>query len=439
MRNLTSIAALALALALAATAPLASAATFERVARTGDFIDAGGESVLLQGFSSASIGPGGQVVFSGSGEAIDGVFRYQAGTISNLYLEGESAPGVPDFSFTIDDLSTSFGSDGTLHLTAGIFEPSINAADVAVYRVESASLELQLDSYYGTFPDGTDIQLLRDVAFANGQTFTTVTHFESINNGTIDRSDVLLLGGAGPQTVLSSLDDSVPGRPDWDLTGFGGPIGSGNFLVVGTRIDNNLVSEQPTAFLRYDVATDGTLSNATLLAHSVDSSDLALGSARLLDLNEDGLTLFRGNGSLVIADGATLTAAVEAGDSLSDKTTLTIDSVGFSASIDGDQVLFSATLNDKRQGLYLWEAGVISTLIDTTQTLDGKTLTGLLLQSNQALADGQFTFTARFNDGTSGLYLGTIPEPASGLLLVGGLALVCKRRTAGHSFRSGRV
>lgn len=55
MRTLT----LTTAIALATAAPLASAATFDRVALTGETIDLGGSTAVFNGFQHASIGPGG--------------------------------------------------------------------------------------------------------------------------------------------------------------------------------------------------------------------------------------------------------------------------------------------------------------------------------------------------------------------------------------------
>ena len=365
------------------------------------------------------------MTFLGRGVDEDINLRYDAGSFERIFTIGDPAPGVPGFSFARDDRSYAYAADGTNFFTSGI--GSDTDFKLGIYRVDAGGPTLLLDSANGTFPDGTEIQSMRDVAVANGRAFTTATHFENVSNGTIDQSEVLLLGESGPQSVLAAFTGAVPGQPGWELTGFDGPLGTGNYLVVGSRINNNIISEPATAFLRYDVATDGTLTNSTLLAHAVDGSDLRLDNVEALDLNDAGLTLLRGGGGgLYTADGNSLVYIVNVGDSIDD-ISLTINSLGGCASIDGDRILFSATLADSRRGLYLWQAGSISTLIDTTRTLDGTALTGLSFQSNQSLQGDEFTFVASFSDGTTGIYLATIPEPATALLLLTGVGCLVGR------------
>jgi hypothetical protein len=78
-------------------------------------------------------------------------------------------------------------------------------------------------------------------------------------------------------------------------------------------------------------------------------------------------------------------------------------------------------------GLYLLRDGQRITVIEDSDVLDGRAVSHFLL-GPQALSGDQLAFTAYFDDGTSGVYLATIPEPGTGLLLAAGLAALAARR-----------
>jgi hypothetical protein len=79
------------------------------------------------------------------------------------------------------------------------------------------------------------------------------------------------------------------------------------------------------------------------------------------------------------------------------------------------------------RGIFVLFNGSLESVVEEGQTLDGRTLRGVLM-SREALNGNQLAFRARFGDGSSGIYVATIPEPSTGLLLASGLVALCARR-----------
>jgi hypothetical protein len=65
----------------------------------------------------------------------------------------------------------------------------------------------------------------------------------------------------------------------------------------------------------------------------------------------------------------------------------------------------------------------IAALLEVSDLLAGRTSSDFDLGA-ETLSGDQLAFTAFFEDGTRGIYLATIPEPASALLLAIGLLAV---------------
>jgi hypothetical protein len=82
---------------------------------------------------------------------------------------------------------------------------------------------------------------------------------------------------------------------------------------------------------------------------------------------------------------------------------------------------FVATASDGRQGIYLARGSTIDLLIDTTQLLEGKTITSFSM-SRDAIEDDNVAFEATFSDGSEGVF-GAVatfptPEPASAAVII---------------------
>jgi hypothetical protein len=98
----------------------------------------------------------------------------------------------------------------------------------------------------------------------------------------------------------------------------------------------------------------------------------------------------------------------------------------FGASIDGNTVAYHA--NDAGEdAIYVVRDGVRERIVGTGDLLDGKVVNGFVFGPN-ALDGDQLAFTTYFTDDSFAVFLATIPEPGTGLLLGSGLALLAARR-----------
>lgn len=103
------------------------------------------------------------------------------------------------------------------------------------------------------------------------------------------------------------------------------------------------------------------------------------------------------------------------------------------ASIHGDDVAWYGSSDvllgnpDWYSGLYAQIDGQRVTVIEVSDVLDGRVVSYFGF-GPEALSGDELAFTAYFEDGTSGVYLATIPEPGTGLLLAAGLAALAASR-----------
>lgn len=141
-------------------------------------------------------------------------------------------------------------------------------------------------------------------------------------------------------------------------------------------------------------------------------------------------------GIYIAEEDGTLTEVVDTDPASS---TVTFDALGDPALDNGD-VAFLGTQQDGSSGLYVASPGPsgtdIETVIEINDSLDGKTLSSLVL-GQDAIEDGSLTFLASFDDGSQGVYeaitLGPIvraqaPTPATAALLLLGLGLIGFKR-----------
>ena len=125
------------------------------------------------------------------------------------------------------------------------------------------------------------------------------------------------------------------------------------------------------------------------------------------------------NGSNVTPD-FTPSVIASIGDTVPGLSATFTNFTGFVSSDTGN-VAFIGTFIDggTRTGLFLHDGTSIHRLIDTTQTLDGKTVNSFMI-GQDALASGSVSFYANFSDGTRGTYVAAVPEPCI-VMIIGGL------------------
>ena len=81
------------------------------------------------------------------------------------------------------------------------------------------------------------------------------------------------------------------------------------------------------------------------------------------------------------------------------------------------------------RGIYAFRDGQLHAVIEYGDLLDGKTVWGFGFGPD-GLSGDHLGFTAAFDDGSSAVYLATIPEPGTALLLAARLAAIAVQQRA---------
>lgn len=464
----TLAAAVVLSLACAA-----HAATFEKIAMVGDELGAGTAAVSRLSKFSASLGPDGSVIFD-SGNAIWG------GTPGNLQLVAQAgvdyhavpagspsiygiraaangqfvywAPDIDNTGFT--SLWTTDGATRTLvHTTDDWLDWGrvvVNAAgDIAfysdkIYRWKDGSLGTVAETY----PNG--VLGLNDA----GQ---VLYRGDAVNFFSGTPESTTIVGPWGPY-----LGDRQPFNDAGQSVFYIPPIGfegDGLHLVAnGTAV--NFVgygdAAPDTGGATFEYVDESPLLNelgqvvfaASLQGGSVTAST----SESIWKRTADGeLQLIVRQGDLAPGLGGGATFATLANEERSN-----LMQASSKAQLNNrGQILFEAT--DSAGGEGVWfvdEHGEISLVLRTGQLFDvsadplvqdlrtiadlevtvrGKYTTSELVGASQNFTDdGRFIAHLTFTDGSEGLFLATVPEPATFALLVGGGAAVFLRRRGGR-------
>jgi len=91
--------------------------------------------------------------------------------------------------------------------------------------------------------------------------------------------------------------------------------------------------------------------------------------------------------------------------------------------LSGRNLVFGGlNIDESHEGIYALFNNEIMPIIELGDMLDGKIVVDLNF-TNEAFDDSQLAFYVGFTDGSSGIYLATIPEPATGFLLLLGVAI----------------
>ena len=343
---------------------------------------------------------GGNVVFHGTGTSTEGVYTEIGTTLSRVADTTTSVPsGSGNFSgfndVSIDGASVSFrafsgSSDGIYTNSGGSL---VKVADTNT-PVPSGSGNFQnlgrSSSSAGTVAfDGDDALgngigiysrtggVLTKVADSNTAQPGGAGSFAQFGSPTLDGSN-FAFWGRGPSNPVEGIYRSVGG---------GAPtiVADSNTIVPGAggTFDN----------IRPFPAISG--SSVSFMAYGSNGSD--------------GIYRFAGSLSTV----ADTNTPVPGG---------TGNFVGFDdySSISGSNVAFLgffSTLSAATEGIYTTIGGGLSEVVKAGDQLDGKTVSSVFM-GPEALSGGSIAFSAAFSDGSSGLFVATVPEP-TGVVLSG--------------------
>ncbi|MEI9895593.1 MAG: PEP-CTERM sorting domain-containing protein [Chthoniobacter sp.] len=94
-------------------------------------------------------------------------------------------------------------------------------------------------------------------------------------------------------------------------------------------------------------------------------------------------------------------------------------------------VAFRADLDGGGVGLFVGDAGGVTRVIGTGDTFNGSTVTSVVAGPDALNDLGQLSFYYALSNGTTGIAVVSVPEPAAGVLMIGaGLFLLLSRRRA---------
>ena len=105
-----------------------------------------------------------------------------------------------------------------------------------------------------------------------------------------------------------------------------------------------------------------------------------------------------------------LARVFEEGDAVPDRPGLTFsDLFEFGIGDNGDLVVFECKFDDdKEEGIFAYYQGELINVIDSTQSLDGKSIDFVDMEG-EGIDGKQFAFEVNFTDGTDAIYIATIP------------------------------
>ena len=99
-------------------------------------------------------------------------------------------------------------------------------------------------------------------------------------------------------------------------------------------------------------------------------------------------------------------------------------------SVDGGLVLFRGAGSGGQDGIYAEFQNQLLEVLASGDALDGRTVLDAAIDAD-SVSGLDVVLRARFTDGSEGVYITTIPEPSTGLLVAAGLgALAARRRRA---------
>jgi hypothetical protein len=378
--------------------------TFTNVADTSTEVPGGTGN--FSGFGEPAIADG-SVAFKGFGSQ-DGIYTNAMGFLAKVADQSTPMPGSAE-------TFASFGNHPSFDGTSVAFEGFAfgGNGENGIYTNAGGSIAVVAD-------------LTTDIPGGTGK-FTSFADFPSIDGGIVafvgTAADVegIYSNVGGSLGVVVDENTPIPGGAG-NFSGFGmGPsIDAGNVAFESAGI---YVAASGSVAVVADASTPipGGSGNFSIYFGQVPSLDA--GHVAFSGYDETALQYG------IYSDASGSLALVADESSAIPEGTGNFTGFGF-VSLSGSRVAFLGQGASAQEGIYVEIDGVLHKVIDLSDMLDGKSLSGLAF-GPEGMSGDSIAFLAHFTDSSDGIYTALIPEPSTGLLLGLGLAsLAAKRRRA---------
>lgn len=361
---------------------------------------------------------GGGVLFSGQwSSASQGLFLYRNGAISDI---ADTTTQRPDGPGTFNTFN-GYAFDGAnavfvaIHNGVGIYSYGLDDGILStlgnqqtVVSSASGAVMGRLDNLYIPSASGGKV---------------------AVNGTALNVGQGIFTNVSGPLRAVVDQNTPAPGHPGDTLLTFDIPVLRGSKIAIQAAYGTSTLMPLQHGVYVADAST-GALTRIAddttqppgggtwqVGLEGFDGTNIALGAV----VSSSGHV----TSGIYTTIGGSLRDAVDT-NTLIPGTTRPFGSI-FESSLSGNRIAFvGSTGPGAIPGLFLWDDGTISQIVAPGGVLDGKTISDVAL-GDDALNGDKLVFEANFVDGSSGIYLTTVPEPACGILLMGGVVLLLRR------------
>jgi hypothetical protein len=432
-RSLIFTTAFLLSTALLLPSQSSAGITFTKVADTTTLIPDGTGS--FTSLLDPSIDDG-RVVFVGSGASGQtGIYEYYNGQLSMRVNQSTPIPGGTG-SFTKFDIPSLDGADIA-------FQAEGPSKQGGVYMQYDGSLVKIADK--NTQVPGTKSNfnfIMPEIAFEHGST--------TLSDGAVtfrSQSGIYLASESGIAAIATRTPDiptKIPDQPyNFNVFSFDGAatFSNGQVLLTGRYVDFGT-----------DFFTDGVFlwDNATGLKKVIDQHSILPGHTAPIGHFMSTLYLDGGIPYVNVVSSVGLSIAALSLGNITWEGVFRVDAGGLTPVVTredlqpafdnrGPIVFFDSAFQDGRLafpdiegGMRIFENGELSTIVAAGGLIDGKIVDRARGSSRRDFLSGnQVALTLEFTDGSSGLYIATIPEPSTLVMAATalvGLGLALRRR-----------
>ena len=407
--------------------------SFFKVADT-DTVVPGSTETFAEFLGAEPVISGNNIAFLGANNSNNGIYLFDGNTLSVVADFSTTIPGRPGVNFTSFDVDLSI-SGSTVAFEGFVDNTSFTAPDNLLVSASGGTLTIIADETTSLVPPANS-SLFLDVD--NPVIRGTTTAFL----GNDDEPDAgIFLSSVSAISFIGNLASNVPGLSNYSFTNFDPDIS-----FDGTRIgvESSITDGEDFGSLLFTVTTGGVFES---IADTVNTIIPGTTSTIFDSLSEpsidNGAAVFggsdaSGNEGIYTDLGGTLRVVADESTTVPGRFETFVGFDLNDTSIEGSTIIFEGDFDisiasiiglgdveasgfSGETGLFLELNGNLVKLIDTNDTLDGKSITDLNIHIDGAISGDKVAFSASFSDGTEGIYVAVIPEPSISLLLASGV------------------